>query len=135
MAQDTEFSDRLRKAMARAAIPATGGELWKVIHAHAKRLKMPCPIKGRQTPYNWLLGMMPNGPDMIFLSEALGANAKWLATGRGRPNRGIQPDELQQEVLGILEHLDPAGRAIWVRQGHDLLRLTGKASRVEPYVK
>lgn len=133
MAKTDDYAGRLKQAMTRAGLDAKGGPLWNLIRAHAKAQRIPCPVKGRQTPYNWLNNTLPSPALNVFLADALGVSSKWLATGLGSPNKSVQPSDEEMEAIDILRALEADKRAFWLRQGHDLLDMAGKTTKGHPY--
>ena len=104
MHTDPNITDRVLEAFAASGL--TQAEL-------ARRCKV-----GRASVNGWLKGRATNiRPQHLFmLADALGVEARWLATGEGPRARQLISRE-QSKLLDAYHHADPAAR-------HAILTLT-----------
>lgn len=125
----TTLAGRLRAAMVRAGKKAKPAELQAMLKAAGHEI-------GRQTPHNWF---RPSTqfiePIWLFrVAKVLDISPEWLATGDGQiaPPQVMSDDRVQ--VIEMWESLptDKAKKS-WIRSGHDILELVGKATRATPF--
>jgi hypothetical protein len=72
--------------------------------------------------------------DVLFaLADEVDYSSRWLALGEGTPQRWVQMNDKNKELVDVFEGLSDTAKAELISYSYRLMRISGKKNRVDPY--